>query len=97
MGAASSDCNANGVLDSCEIAAGNQADADGNGIPDECVKPLVPCPPDFDGDSFVNGSDLGALLASWGTTNPYYDLDRDGAVGGGDLGIVLSAWGICSN
>ena len=94
-GAAPSDCNANGVLDSCEIASGNQADSDGNGIPDECSNPILPCPPDFDGDGFVNGSDLGALLAYWGGTNPYYDLDHDGAVGGGDLGILLSAWGIC--
>ena len=96
-GAAPSDCNANGVLDSCEIASGNQADSDGNGIPDECSNPILPCPPDFDGDGFVNGSDLGALLAYWGGTNPYYDLDHDGAVGGGDLGILLSAWGICLN
>jgi hypothetical protein len=97
LGAASSDCNANGVLDSCEIAAGNQADADGNGIPDECVKPLVPCPPDFDGDGFVTGADLGLLLSNWGGNNPYFDVDRDGTVNGADLGLLLSAWGICSS
>lgn len=30
------DCNNNGVLDLCEITAGDAEDKDGNGIPDEC-------------------------------------------------------------
>ncbi len=33
---ASSDCNANGLLDSCEIGTGAAADCNGNGIPDAC-------------------------------------------------------------
>ena len=55
----------------------------------------VPCVGDLDGDREVNGSDLGRLLAVWGTTNPIGDLDGDGAVGGGDLGIMLASWGPC--
>jgi hypothetical protein len=31
-----SDCNENSVLDACDIAAGASADANGNGVPDEC-------------------------------------------------------------
>ncbi len=31
-----SDCNGNGVLDACDIAAGISVDADGSGRPDEC-------------------------------------------------------------
>jgi hypothetical protein len=31
-----SDCNANGVLDTCDIASGTTPDADSNGIPDVC-------------------------------------------------------------
>ena len=96
IGAASSDCNANGVLDSCEIAAGTQADSDGNGIPDECVDPILPCPADFDGNGLVNGADLGALLSDWGGTNPYYDVNRDGLINGADLGELLALWGVCS-
>jgi hypothetical protein len=61
------------------------------------VKPLVPCPPDFDGDGFVTGADLGLLLSNWGGNNPYFDVDRDGTVNGADLGLLLSAWGICSS
>ena len=30
------DCNANDIIDSCEIAAGTAVDSDGTGIPDEC-------------------------------------------------------------
>jgi hypothetical protein len=95
-GAASADCNANGALDSCEIAAGNQADVDGNGIPDECVEPLLPCPTDFDGDGTVSGGDLGLLLSNWGTSNAFYDVDGNGLVSGGDLGLTLSSWGLCT-
>jgi hypothetical protein len=35
--AVDNDCNGNGVLDSCEIAAGASQDLNGNGIPDECL------------------------------------------------------------
>jgi hypothetical protein len=30
------DCNHNGVLDECDLAAGTSVDLDGNGVPDEC-------------------------------------------------------------
>ncbi len=30
------DCNANGVIDGCDIASGTSQDVDGNGYPDEC-------------------------------------------------------------
>ena len=33
---AGSDCNANGVPDSCEIASGAAMDCNGNGVPDDC-------------------------------------------------------------
>lgn len=48
--------------------------------------------PDLDGDGVVGGSDLGLLLASWGSTGGNADLDADGVVGGGDLGLLLAAW-----
>ena len=49
-------------------------------------------PGDFNGDGLVNGGDLGALLAAWGTDNPDIDLSGDGVIDGGDLGIFLSLW-----
>jgi hypothetical protein len=47
---------------------------------------------DLDGDGAVNGSDLGLLLAAWGTNDPSADLNGDGFVDGADLGILLGAW-----
>ena len=49
-------------------------------------------PGDFDGNGEINGGDLGALLAAWGTMDPKFDLNGDNAVNGGDLGIFLSLW-----
>jgi hypothetical protein len=47
-------------------------------------------PADIDGDGSVNGSDLGLLLAGWGTSSP--DLNGDGQCEGTDLGLLLAAW-----
>lgn len=52
-----------------------------------------PCAADLNGDATVNGADLGALLAAWGT--PAADLTGDNATNGADLGALLSAWGSC--
>lgn len=47
-------------------------------------------PSDLNHDCFVNGADLGILLAGWGT--PSADLDGNGTTDGADLGVLLSAW-----
>jgi 1,4-alpha-glucan branching enzyme len=49
--------------------------------------------PDLNGDGWVNGADLGMLLAAWGTADPRADLDDNGSVNGADLGMLLGAWG----
>jgi Matrixin/Dockerin type I domain len=46
---------------------------------------------DINGDGFVNGTDLGVLLASWGP-DTFADLNGDGIVDGSDLGLLLSGW-----
>ena len=46
---------------------------------------------DLNGDGFVNGADLGLLLAAWGTRGPG-GLNGSGSVTGGDLGLLLAAW-----
>lgn len=51
---------------------------------------------DIDANGVVDGADLGALLAGWGTSSRSVDLDGDGTVGGGDLGILLANWGSCA-
>lgn len=48
---------------------------------------------DINRDGFVNGIDLGYLLADWGTSLFRSDLNRDGYVDGIDLGMLLGSWG----
>ncbi|MHC4976917.1 MAG: hypothetical protein ACYTF7_09985 [Planctomycetota bacterium] len=55
---------------------------------------LVECVGDFNGDGFVNGADLGLLLANWGLAGAA-DLNGDGTTNGADLGLLLAAWGEC--
>lgn len=96
VGALPSDCNANGLLDSCEIAAGYSPDSNHNGVIDTCESLILPCPPDFNQDGTVNGADLGMLLSAWGVAGqPGIDLNGDGVISGADLGLLLSAWGTC--
>lgn len=47
---------------------------------------------DLNGDGAVDGADLGALLAAWGSADRDADLNGDGAVDGADLGLLLGAW-----
>ncbi len=54
------------------------------------VLPSAPSP-DFDGDGFVNASDLATLLGNWGLSGNT-DLDQDGSTGAGDLATLLGAW-----
>lgn len=52
------------------------------------------CPADVNGSGAVDGADLAALLAGWGSTSP--DIDGDGVVNASDLAALLAAWGSCS-
>ena len=62
---------------------------------DDC--PTSPaCPADLDGNGFVDGTDLGNLLAAWGQCpGCAADMNDDGFVSGIDLGVMLGAWGEC--
>lgn len=55
------DCNCNGRVDACDIAAGDSPDDDFDGIPDECA-----CNTDFDGIDGTAFPDLLAVLSAWG-------------------------------
>jgi hypothetical protein len=65
----------------------------------EIIAPAAPpCPPDFNNDRVIDGTDIGLLLSNWGycgATCPC-DLNQDGKVSGADLGLVLSGWGSCA-
>lgn len=54
----------------------------------------VVCEEDLNGDSVVDGADLGALLGNWGHGG-VGDFDGNGTVDGADLGGLLGAWGSC--
>jgi hypothetical protein len=55
-------------------------------------------PADINGDSQVDGADVGQLLAAWGpcgTCNPFgcsADLNGDCQVDGADLGLLAAEW-----
>ncbi len=78
------------MLDLIDIINGTSADANGDGLPDEC------CAGDIDGNGVVLVSDLLALLAAWGTDpGGPPDFDGKGDVGVSDLLILLANWGPC--
>ena len=83
------DCNENGVHDACDIAFGDSADANADGVPDECQNP-----PDINDDGNVDTQDLLVMLGSWGACgkNCPADLNGDGVVDVGDLLLLLAAW-----
>ena len=78
---AGNDCNANGIPDECDIAAGDSEDCNTNGIPDECDL----CG-DLDGDGAVDRIDLTIFLLALGHApgeavfNACADFDGDGIV-----------------
>ncbi|MFO0782316.1 MAG: hypothetical protein U0636_01345 [Phycisphaerales bacterium] len=60
------------------------------------MTPINPsCPPDYDQNGMVDGSDLGILLGNWEEPGAYADLNGDGVTNGEDLGILLGYWGPC--
>jgi hypothetical protein len=87
------DCNANLVPDAIEIANGSVYDRNHDGVPDSCQ-----CLADVVENGVVDGADLAAVLAVWGTDGGIYpraDTNVDGIVDGSDLAVVLSSWGGC--
>ena len=88
------DCNANGLLDSCEIPSNPNLDRNLDGILDSCQ-----CLADISGNGVVDGVDLAFVLGSWGVGGGKAgaDINGDGVVAGEDLAMVLGAWGACPN
>ena len=82
------DCNADGLLDECNIAQGSSVDFNGNGLPDECE-----CLGDFTADGTIGFEDVLYLLSNWGSPNA--DLNGNGTTDFEDLLVILSVWGTC--
>lgn len=95
----SADCNSDGLVDYGQIRAGELPDANNNNIPDCCEQGVScsPCPADIARDGVINGIDLAAVLANWGTAGGSInaDVNQDGVVNGSDLATVLASWGPC--
>ena len=94
-----SDCNANLIPDTCDIAERTSQDLNGNGIPDECE---TTCEGDANGDGQVDPLDAGFVLARFGcpvgTGDPncdIADMNGDGLIDPLDSGFVLARFGIC--
>ncbi|MCK4340455.1 MAG: hypothetical protein KAY37_01870 [Phycisphaerae bacterium] len=58
------DCNMNGILDDCDIAAGTSCDFNTNGIPDECEGGPTVCPGDSNCDTVINWRDIDYFVAA---------------------------------
>ena len=94
------DCNANGLLDSCEVALIPSLDTNNNGTLDECDGQgfQAPCIGDLDQNRFVDSSDVGIVLLNIGyLTMPGdpMDFDANGIIDNGDIGFVLLNTGEC--
>ena len=86
------DCDADGLGDACELAAGAQ-DVNRDAVPDECQ-----CIADANLDGTVDGGDLAAVLDGWGLADAGKlagDIDDDSDVDATDLALLLARWGRC--
>jgi len=88
------DSDGDGVPDYLDRCPGedDRYDFDGDGIPDACD-----CRSDLNSNGKTDGTDLGVLLALWGTSNALADINGDGIVSGADLGNLMVTWGPCTN
>ncbi|MGE3109201.1 MAG: S8 family serine peptidase [Phycisphaerales bacterium] len=84
------DCNADGVPDPCEVALGPlaffSADADQNGVPDEC--PM--CPADYNHDGVVTSQDFFNFIADFFSASA--DFNHDGSTTSQDFFDFLGAF-----
>jgi DNA-binding beta-propeller fold protein YncE len=82
------DCNANGIPDSCDITSGTSLDLDHNGRPDECTR----CTADFDLTGFVDTDDHDAFIAAFISGLDSADIDQSGSVDTDDYDAFILAF-----
>ena len=97
--AVAGDCNANSLLDVCEIALDPSLDANTDGVIDACqgMGVVFLCPGDLDHGGSVDTGDLSLLLMSFGAAMPGdpADLDQSGQIDTADLSLILLSFGPC--
>jgi glucose/arabinose dehydrogenase len=84
------DCNGNGRGDACDIAGGASADANNNGIPDEC-EPAA-CPADFNGAGGITVQDVFDFLAAYFHGDARGDFNHVGGITVQDVFDFLAAY-----
>lgn len=84
----STDCDANGAADYCDIADGSP-DTDGDWRLDACEQAWG----DLDLDGNVDDADMARLFKLWGGPGPLGDLDGNGEVEARDMTLLLTHWG----
>jgi len=94
------DCNDNAVMDGCDIVSRSSADADVNGVPDECQPHVCPWDCAAPPNGAVDVDDLLAVIDSWGAQGGWTAADQfppggDGVINIDDLLALLEAWGPC--
>ncbi|MGE3108180.1 MAG: FG-GAP-like repeat-containing protein [Phycisphaerales bacterium] len=67
------------------------ADANGNGVPDECEAP-PPCPADFNGDGAANSQDFFDFLGAFFGSLPAADFNGDGTINSQDFFEYVTAF-----
>ncbi len=81
------DCNGNDQDDGIDIAAGLSADANSDGIPDECQ-----CPSDFDHSGYVDIDDFSSFVAAFEAGTDNADFDQSGFVDTDDYDEFVRAF-----
>ncbi len=93
------DCNANSLLDACEIVLDASLDGNHDGVIDACQGNgvIFSCPGDLDGSGNVGSGDLSLMLLGFGLCMPGdpADLDGDGAIAPSDIAMLLLNYGEC--
>jgi hypothetical protein len=100
-----SDCNANGILDECDLLYGTSTDVDGNGVPDECE--LCPCGDVDRSGGPVDLNDFARFALCYGFSSPggdctgpdfaCSDIDADGTVSLSDFATFAVWYGLVSS
>jgi FG-GAP repeat protein len=78
------DCNGNDILDACDIENGTSADANADGMPDECQ-----CAPDLTGDGLLGFFDVAAFLNAFAAGAAPGDWTGDGVFDFFDVSAYL--------
>ena len=98
--AVGADCNANGLLDECEMRDYPATDSNGNQTVDECENggSVGACPGDLDSSRSLDSGDVAIVLLNYGITampGDPLDVDKSGIIDSGDISMILLNSGPC--